>query len=145
VNVLDGATGSLLAVLCGTGHLAISSAEISSEIMVVPPGPLGSGGTLACFESAREVDANLDAVRIAHCGARGFPNATVVSAPFGIYVLDTIQAIQLVLLSNCSDETQTQHAVQRFVAWLQQAEQSDALVRFARKRKEIVKLLAQTI
>jgi Domain of unknown function (DUF4062) len=75
----------------------------------------------------------------------GFPNATVVNAPFGIYVLDTIQAIQLVLISNCADATQTRHGVQSFMAWLHQAEQSEALVRFARKRKEIVKLLAQTI
>jgi hypothetical protein len=74
----------------------------------------------------------------------GFPNATVVPAPFGIYVLDTIQAIQLVLVSNCSDVTQTQHGVQRFITWLQEAEQSGALVRFAKKRKEIVKLLART-
>jgi hypothetical protein len=53
----------------------------------------------------------------------GFPNATVVDAPF--------------------DETETQHGVQRFLDWLPQAEQSAALVRFARKRKEVVGLLAQ--
>jgi hypothetical protein len=32
----------------------------------------------------------------------GFLNATVVNTPFGIYVLDRIQAIQLVLIANCS-------------------------------------------
>jgi hypothetical protein len=74
----------------------------------------------------------------------GFPNATVVNAPFGVYVLDPIQAIQLVLISNCSDETETRHGVQRFLAWLPQAEQSEALVRFAKKRKEVVRLLAQS-
>ena len=73
----------------------------------------------------------------------GFPNATVVNAPFGVYVLDSIQAIQIVLISNCSDETQTRHGVQRFLAWLPQAQQSEALVRFAKKRKQLVGMLAQ--
>jgi hypothetical protein len=74
----------------------------------------------------------------------GFPNATIVNAPFGVYVLDPIQAIQLVLISNCSDETETRHGVQRFLAWLPQAGQSEALVRFAKKRKEVVRFLAQS-
>lgn len=74
----------------------------------------------------------------------GFPNATVVNAPFGVYVLDPIQAIQLVLISNCSDETQTQNGVQRFLAWLPEADQSAAFVRVAKKRKNLVALLAQT-
>jgi hypothetical protein len=73
----------------------------------------------------------------------GFPNATVVNAPFGIYVLDPVQAIQLVLIANCSDETETRHGVQRFLAWLPQAEQADALVSFAKKRKRLVELLAE--
>jgi hypothetical protein len=73
----------------------------------------------------------------------GFPNATVVNAPFGIYVVDPVQAIQLVLIANCSDETETRHGVQRFLAWLPQAEQADALVSFAKKRKKLVDLLAE--
>jgi hypothetical protein len=74
----------------------------------------------------------------------GFPNATVVNAPFGVYVLDPIQAIQLVLISNCVDEMETRHGVQRFLAWLPQAEQSQAFVRFAKKRKEVISVLAQS-
>jgi len=35
----------------------------------------------------------------------GFPDATVISAPFGIYVLDPVQSIQLVLLPQCRDAT----------------------------------------
>jgi hypothetical protein len=66
-----------------------------------------------------------------------------VNAPFGVYVLDPIQAIQIVLISNCSDETETRHGVQRFLAWLPQAQQSEALVRFAKKRKQLVGMLAQ--
>jgi hypothetical protein len=73
----------------------------------------------------------------------GFPNATVVNAPFGIYVLDKVQAIQLVLIADCSDATETRYGVQRFLAWLQQAEQAEALVSYAKKRKELVTLLAK--
>jgi len=72
----------------------------------------------------------------------GFPNATVVVAPFGVYVLDPVQAIQIVLLSNCSDESTTRHNVQRFMEWLPQSEQAEPLAKFARKRKELVALLA---
>jgi hypothetical protein len=89
---------------------------------------------IACHKAATEAQAKR---------MLGFPNATVVNAPFGIYVLDRIQAIQLVLISICSDETETQHGVQRFLDWLPQAEQSAALVGFAKKRTELVGLLAE--
>jgi hypothetical protein len=72
----------------------------------------------------------------------GFPDATVVSAPFGIYVADPVQSIQLVLIAQCRDETSTRIGVQRFLEWLEAAEQADDLVRQARKRKSVVKVLA---
>jgi hypothetical protein len=72
----------------------------------------------------------------------GFPNATVVVAPFGVYLLDPVQAIQIVLLSNCADEGATRHNVQRFLEWLPQAEQAEPLAKFAKKRKQLVELLA---
>jgi hypothetical protein len=73
----------------------------------------------------------------------GFPDATIVAAPFGVYVLDPVQAIQIILLANCSDENATRHNVQRFLEWLPQSEQSERLTQFARKRKELVALLAR--
>lgn len=72
----------------------------------------------------------------------GFPNATVVAAPFGVYVIDPIQAVQLVLIANCWDEHATRLAVQRFMEWLPQSGQLPILVRTSKKRKEIVTLLA---
>jgi hypothetical protein len=72
----------------------------------------------------------------------GFPDATVVAAPFGVYVLDPVQAIQIVLLANCADESATRHNVQRFMEWLPQSEQSELLAKFAGKRKDLVALLA---
>jgi hypothetical protein len=73
----------------------------------------------------------------------GFPNATIVAGPFGVYVVDPVQAIQLALLGNCSDDHATRLAVQRFMDWLPQSGQLPILVRTAKKRKDIVGLLAK--
>ena len=74
----------------------------------------------------------------------GFPDATVVSAPFGIYVADPVQSIQLVLIAQCRDETSTRIGVSRFLEWLEAAKQIDDLVRHAAKRKSVVQVLAST-
>ena len=73
----------------------------------------------------------------------GFPDATVVSAPFGIYVADDVQKVQFVLLSNCRDETATRHALQRFTEWLDIAGEATDLVERARSRKQIVQAIAK--
>ena len=72
----------------------------------------------------------------------GFPDATVVSAPFGIYVVDPVQSIQLVLIAQCRDEASTRIGVQQFLEWLDESEQAAALVRHATKRKNVVGALA---
>ena len=69
----------------------------------------------------------------------GFPDVTVVSPPFGVYVVDPIQSIQLVLLAQCRDATNTKLGVQRFLEWLDKSEQSAALIQHAAKRKQVVK------
>lgn len=74
----------------------------------------------------------------------GFPNATLVSAPFGIYVIDPVQSIQLVLIAQCRDATTTRHGVQRFFEWLDESAQSLELARYAAKRKAVVKALASS-
>jgi hypothetical protein len=73
----------------------------------------------------------------------GFPDATVVAAPFGIYVADDVQKVQFVLLSNCRDETATRHALQRFIEWLDVAGEAADLVERARSRKRIVLAIAK--
>jgi hypothetical protein len=37
----------------------------------------------------------------------GFPDVTVVSPPFGVYVVDEVQKVQLIFLANCRDPTST--------------------------------------
>ena len=50
----------------------------------------------------------------------GFPDATVVSAPFGIFVADSIQKVQFAFIVNCRDDANTRHGAQRFFEWLAQ-------------------------
>jgi hypothetical protein len=73
----------------------------------------------------------------------GFPDATVVSPPFGIYVIDPVQSIQLVLIGQCRDETSTRLGVQQFLEWLDESEQSAALIHHAARRRRVVATLAE--
>lgn len=75
----------------------------------------------------------------------GFPDATVVSPPFGVYVADNVQKIQLVFIANCRDETTTRHGVQRFFDWLKKSGQRAALVRRAGARRNIVRAIAAEV
>jgi hypothetical protein len=72
----------------------------------------------------------------------GFPDATVVSAPFGVYVADDVQKIQMILIANCRDETTTRHGVQRVFEWLEQTGEADRLARRAQSRTNIIKAIS---
>jgi hypothetical protein len=72
----------------------------------------------------------------------GFPDATVVRPPFGVYVADSIQQIQMVFIGNCRDETSTRHGVQRFFEWLEQSGEGEPLVRRACARARVVQAIA---
>ncbi len=72
----------------------------------------------------------------------GFPDATVVAPPFGLYVVDDVQKIQLVFVANCRDETATRHGVQRFFDWLRGSGERDRLVARAGARRRIVEAIA---
>ena len=73
----------------------------------------------------------------------GFPDAIVVSAPFGVYVADDIQKIQMVFIANCRDETSTRQHVQRFLQWLSQQGEDRLLAQRAQSRRRIGNLLAK--
>ncbi|RKZ70607.1 MAG: hypothetical protein DRR42_11040 [Gammaproteobacteria bacterium] len=75
----------------------------------------------------------------------GFPDAIVVSAPFGIYVADDIQKIQMVFIASCRDETSTRHHVQRFLQWLTQQGEDRLLAQRARTRRLIGNLMARNV
>ena len=73
----------------------------------------------------------------------GFPDATVLATPFGVYVADDIQKIQMVLVANCRDETTTQHGIQRFFEWLDQTGEGRLLAQRAASRRKIVQTIAK--
>lgn len=116
--------------LVGQPHLLDHT--VLKELTKLHGGPIH---LIACHKNVTEAQA----IRML-----GFPNATVVSAPFGIYVVDPVQSIQLVLIAQCRDETTTGHGVQRFLEWLDESEQAAELVRHAAKRKVVVKALASS-
>jgi hypothetical protein len=72
----------------------------------------------------------------------GFPDATLVTPSFGVYVADNIQKIQLVLLANCRDESSTRYAAQRFFDWLRQTGEARYFKSRAAGRKTIVLAIA---
>ena len=73
----------------------------------------------------------------------GFPDAQVVSAPFGVFVADKIQKIQFAFIVNCRDETNTRIGVQRFLEWLEQTGEAKLVAKRAASRTNIVKAIAQ--
>jgi len=75
----------------------------------------------------------------------GFPDATIVTPAFGVYVADNIQKIQLVLLANCRDESSTRFAAQRFFDWLLQSGEAPFLANRAHGRKAIVAGIAANL
>ena len=72
----------------------------------------------------------------------GFPDATVVSGPFGVFVADEVQQVQFAFLANCRDASQTRHALQRFKEWLEQTGEAQRLAKRAASRAKIVKVIA---
>lgn len=72
----------------------------------------------------------------------GFPDATIVNAPFGVYVVDNVQKIQIALIKECRDPTSTNLGLQRFTTWLAQTGEDLLLAQRAKGRARIVKAIA---
>jgi hypothetical protein len=75
----------------------------------------------------------------------GFADATVVATPFGIYMVDEIQKIQIVLIKECRDPTTTNLGLQSFMAWLAQTGEDFLLARRAKGRAEIIRAIASAL
>jgi len=67
----------------------------------------------------------------------GFPDAIVVTAPFGVFVADAVQKIQMAFISTCRDETTTHVRVQTFLNWLNDHGEVKYLVQRAIDRRKI--------
>jgi hypothetical protein len=95
-------------------------------------GVQGPVHVIACQKSVSETQA----VR-----QLGFPDAVVVSAPFGVYVADDVQKIQMAFIANCRDETTTRSNAQNFLNWLSDHGEVKYLVQRAIKRRQISDLI----
>lgn len=71
----------------------------------------------------------------------GFPDAIIVEAPFGIYVADKVQKIQMIFLENCRDEISTRHNLQRFMEWIDQTGEKEFIRKRSVSRRKIVDLI----
>jgi hypothetical protein len=100
----------------------------------LPAGVSGPVHLIACQKNVSESQA---------LRQLGFPDAVLVAAPFGIYVADDVQKIQMVFVANCRDETTTRHRVQRFLEWLAQEQEDRLLARRAASRRKISDLIAR--
>ena len=68
----------------------------------------------------------------------GFPDATIVSPPFGIFVADPIQQVQFAFITNCRDDATVRYGIQRFFDWLVQTGEDENIANRAMKRAVIV-------
>lgn len=73
----------------------------------------------------------------------GSPDVIILSPPFGIYAVDHIHKSQLILITNCRDDTSTRNGLQRFFDWLEQSGESDNFLKRAIARTQIIKAIAQ--
>ncbi len=99
----------------------------------LPDGVAGPVHLVACQKGVTE----LQALR-----QLGFPDAIAVTAPFGVYVADEVQKIQMAFIANCRDETSTRHNVQRFLQWLEEQGEDALLARRAVSRRRIADRIA---
>ena len=100
----------------------------------LPAGVSGPVHLIACQKNVTESQA---------LRQLGFPDAIIVTGPFGVYVADDVQKIQMVFLSNCRDENTTRHRVQRFLEWLAQEREDRLLAQRASSRRKISDLIRQ--
>lgn len=89
---------------------------------------------IACHKNATETQA---------ATLLGFPDAELVTAPFGVFVADPIQKVQFAFLTNCRDEANTRYALQRFLEWLSQTDEERLLAERALARARIVRAIAR--
>jgi len=89
---------------------------------------------IACHKTATESQATR---------MLGFPDATVVRTPFGVFVADPVQKVQFAFIVNCRDESTTRHGVQRFFEWLEQTGEEVLVAKRAQARARIVAAIAK--
>ena len=75
----------------------------------------------------------------------GFPDAAVINAPFGVFVADNIQKIQITFIANCRDESTTRYGLQRFIEWISETGEDVRIAERGAARERIIKVIAKEI
>jgi hypothetical protein len=88
---------------------------------------------IACYKSATESQA----IKLL-----GFPDATVVTTPFGVFVADNVQKVQFAFIANCCNDASTRNGVEDFFTWLVQSGEDVYLAARAGARARIVHAIA---
>lgn len=73
----------------------------------------------------------------------GTPDAIAVSGEFGVYVADHVQKIQLIFLSECSDDTAVALAVRQLRGWLSESGEGPRVLDRAVARRKILTTIAE--
>jgi hypothetical protein len=73
----------------------------------------------------------------------GFPDAMILSTPFGVYVADDVQRVQMIFLKDCRDEASTHQRCDQLISWLRDQREDELLVERAVRRAEIVRTIAK--
>jgi hypothetical protein len=107
--------------------------ELAASLQGAVGGPLH---VIACQKTATESQA---------AKLLGFPDATIVVAPFGVFVADRVQNVQFAFITNCRDESNTRYSVQRFFQWLSQTQEEAAVAERALGRARIVRVVADVL
>ena len=89
---------------------------------------------IACYSGATETQAKK---------LLGFPDATVIPAPFGVYVADNVQKVQFVFIAKCTSEASTKNNFQMFVNWLHQGGEDKFLAKRALSRAKIIRVIEE--
>jgi hypothetical protein len=97
---------------------------------------VGPVHVIGCHKGATETQA---------ANLLGFPDATIVGAPFGVYVADPIQLVQFAFLRECRDPSTTEFAVQRFFDWLAQSGEDKLIASRAASRARIVRAVSKEV
>jgi hypothetical protein len=100
---------------------------------LLQPPRAGPVHILACHRTATETQA---------ARLLGVADVMTITAPFGVLAVDTVNNVQLALISTCRDDTTTRHGVQRLFEWLQQSGEDRLVRRRAEARAHIIAAVA---
>ncbi len=104
----------------------------------LPSAPPGTGGPvhlIGCYGNVTDPQARRQL---------GFPDATVVSPPFGVWVADPVQNMQMLFLTGCVDSVSTSGQADRAFVWLERAGEARLASR-ARSRAKIVQAITREL